>query len=161
MGVISLQAYFERTKMEKVVSEQDIRSYTDEAFFVDEKASLEEVARLMYERGVDVIPVIGAGGKLVGTVVEDVLLDLVASLLPKYRDSGIYGLRSFAHYWAKRAGDVSEKMVYVQDDKPLGWALEVMARSRVRTLPVVDKDRKLVGILYSGRVICELLREQI
>ncbi len=45
---------------------------------------------------------------------------------------------------------MSEGMLYCQEDDSVESALESMSRQQVRRLPVVDKDKRLVGIVSLG-----------
>ena len=51
------------------------------------------------------------------------------------------------------AGEVaSRELVTVDPDQDLAEALRLMARHRVRRLPVVEEDGRLVGIISQGDV---------
>ncbi|MFN4117309.1 CBS domain-containing protein [Acidovorax sp.] len=47
---------------------------------------------------------------------------------------------------------MSEGLLYCREDDPVDSALESMRSQQVRRLPVVDKDKRLVGILSLGDV---------
>lgn len=47
---------------------------------------------------------------------------------------------------------MSEGLLYCRDDDPVDSALDSMRSQQVRRLPVVDKDKRLVGMLSLGDV---------
>ena len=95
---------------------------------------VELAARLMVDYDCGALPVVVGGGRLVGMVTDR---DLVVRLLARGRDP----MRS-------RVEDAMTEHVHpVRMDEDVDDALDLMARYRVRRLPVVDDRDRIVGML--------------
>jgi CBS domain-containing protein len=104
---------------------------------VDADASVSEVARLMKDKDVGVIPVVQEG-ETMGLITDR---DLVVRVLAEAIDPA-----------SVRAGEVATRaLVSVTPDTRLSEARELMEQHQVRRLPVM-KRRDLVGILSLGDV---------
>ena len=102
--------------------------------------SLHEAARVMKEEDVGSLPVV-QDGRLVGTLTD--------------RDIVLRAVAEGADMKAVRVGDIaSHEPVTVSPDQDLDEALTLMAKHRVRRLPVVE-DGALVGILAQADVALE------
>jgi CBS domain-containing protein len=98
--------------------------------------TVQHAARLMREQDIGALPV-NEGDKLVGMVTDrDVALRLVA----EGRDAGRTKVREV----------MTSGVRYVFDDEELSHAAENMAEQKVRRLPVVNRDKRLVGVLSLG-----------
>jgi CBS domain-containing protein len=101
-------------------------------------ASLVEIARKMKEHDIGSVP-IGEDDKLVGMVTD--------------RDIAIKGLTSKSAIKDLTARDVMTKgIVYCRDTEELGDALRIMEDKKIRRLPVIDKNKRMVGMLSLGDV---------
>jgi CBS domain-containing protein len=99
-----------------------------------------EAARLMRSEDVGSLPVV-EGGRLVGTLTD--------------RDIVLRAVAEGADTSTVRVGDIaSHEPVTVSPEQELDEALSLMAKHRVRRLPVVDNG-KLVGILAQADVALE------
>ena len=107
---------------------------TRDVVTVSPGASVREAARLMAERNVGALPVVGEGGRLVGILSER---DIVRRVVAAGRDPD-----------STRVSEVmTPDPVTVRPDYTLADALRVMAQLNVRHLPVVDEGGRLVGII--------------
>jgi CBS domain-containing protein len=110
---------------------------TDKLRTCEPRTTVFEAARLMREEDVGPVPVVD-GGRPVGVVTDrDIVLRVVAA----GRDPSLTTVGEIA----------SEELVTISPDRPLDEALQLMARHRVRRLPVVE-DEKLVGIVAQADV---------
>lgn len=108
-------------------------------------ASVYEIASKMKEHDVGAIP-IGENDKLVGMVTD--------------RDLAIKGLTNSAAVQDLTARDVmSEGIVYCRDTEELGDALRIMEDKKIRRLPVIDENKRMVGMLSLGDVSHSASRE--
>ncbi|MCK6446080.1 MAG: CBS domain-containing protein [Planctomycetes bacterium] len=103
--------------------------------------TLEAAARQFWERDAGVVPVVDGRGVVVGMLTD--------------RDVCIAAWTRGARLWEVRVADVMAKRVQVcwADDSP-EVALELMVEQRVRRLPVVDSERRLLGLVS----LCDLAR---
>lgn len=98
---------------------------------------VEEVARIMRDEDVGVVPVVDEG-RLVGLVTDrDLVLRVVAHGLDQHR---------------ARACDVmtSDDLAVAFEDSSLADVLDRMERHRVRRIPIVAEDDTLLGIVSMG-----------
>ena len=107
---------------------------------VEPSMLLREAAQLMKQEDVGSLPVV-ENGRLVGMLTDR---DLVTRAVAEGVDAN-----------ACRVGDVaSRELVTVEPEQDLSEALKLMARHKVRRLPVVEGER-LVGILGQADVALE------
>ncbi|MCC9711309.1 CBS domain-containing protein [Streptomyces sp. MNU76] len=119
-----------------------------------------EIVRLMRDRRISAVPVVEAGGRVVGVVSE-------ADLLPKeeFRDSDpdrYTQLRRLADL-AKAGAVTAEELMTspaltVGSGETLAQAARTMARARVKRLPVVDAGGVLVGVVSRADLLKVFLR---
>ncbi|MBA9043873.1 MULTISPECIES: CBS domain-containing protein [Streptomyces] len=123
-------------------------------------AGFKDIVQAMREWRVGAVPVLDDAGHVVGVVSE-------ADLLPKeeYRDSDLdrYGRMRHLAELAKAGAASAEALmttpaVTVAPDATLGHAARVMARARVKQLPVVDPEGTLLGIVSRSDLLKVFLR---
>ena len=114
---------------------------------------LGEVVRMLIRSDFRALPVVDEGGRLTGIVTNEDLVDrgglpgrleLLAALRPAALENEL--ARSGAR--ERAAGSVmTPAVVRVREDEPLARAAELMIERRVKRLPVVDQEDRLVGII--------------
>ncbi|MFF3362492.1 CBS domain-containing protein [Streptomyces misionensis] len=123
-------------------------------------AGFKDIVQAMRDWRVGAVPVLDDAGQVVGVVSE-------ADLLPKeeYRDSDLdrYArMRHLAELTKAEAATAERLMttpaVTVAPDATLGQAARVMARARVKQLPVVGPDGTLLGIVSRSDLLKVFLR---
>lgn len=108
------------------------------AQWVEPGTSLIELARLMREHNIGAIP-IGENDRLVGMVTD--------------RDIVCRGLAGGLDLAKATARDVMSKGIfYCMDTQEVSDAARTMEQNKVRRLPVVDRDKRLVGMLSVGDI---------
>ena len=112
---------------------------TGDVRLVNPNQSIREAARLMVDCDVGALPV-GDNDRLVGMITDrDIAVRAVAEGLGP--DATI--------------GDVmSREVMYCFDDEDLNAVASNMGQIQVRRLPVVNRDKRLVGIVSLGDVAC-------
>ncbi|WP_225848813.1 CBS domain-containing protein [Streptomyces sp. HPF1205] len=134
---------------------------TADVVSVDRDTPFKELVRLLRQRGVSALPVVGADGRVAGVVSE-------ADLLPKeeFRDSDPSRLTQMRRLDDMlKAGSVlaadlmTAPALTVAEDDTLSRAARVMAGAKVKRLPVVDADGRLRGIVSRGDLLKVFLRE--
>jgi CBS domain-containing protein len=99
--------------------------------------TIREVARTMGEIDAGAMPV-GENDRLIGMITDrDITVRAVAQ--GKGPDTPVREI-------------MSEHVEYCYDDEDLGRVAQGMAEARVRRLPVVNREKRLVGILSLGDV---------
>lgn len=109
--------------------------------------SLAQLAKTMRKYDIGAIP-IGENDRLVGMVTD--------------RDIVVKGLANGADIASLTARDVmSEGIIYCLADQELGEALEIMEQKKVRRLPVLDDNKRMIGLLSLGDVSHAASQKQI
>jgi CBS domain-containing protein/anti-sigma regulatory factor (Ser/Thr protein kinase) len=108
----------------------------------EKDTSLREIQRTMRENKVSGVPILEEG-RLVGIISVD---DIIRALDQGYIDSP-----------AER--HMSRKLVVLEDDMPVSFAISSFEKYRYGRFPVINKERQLVGIVTSRDVTSGLLME--
>jgi FOG: CBS domain len=95
-----------------------------------------ELAKLMREKDVGAIP-IGENDRLIGMVTDR---DLALRALDGGKDPASLTARDV----------MTEGIVYCRTDEDIGDAIRLMEQKQLRRLPVIDKDKRMVGMLSLG-----------
>jgi CBS domain-containing protein len=103
---------------------------------VNPDTSLQEAARKMRETDTGFLPV-GENDRLVGTLTDR---DITIRAVAEGRDP-----RS-----AKVRDAMSDELVYVFEDAETAEAADLMAQRQIRRLPVLNQDKRLVGVVSLG-----------
>lgn len=140
---------------------------TPDPVSVAPNAVLKDAIQLLVDHRVSGLPVIDDSGNLVGILSEsDLMWQTTGIDLPAYimlLDSVIY-LKNPAQYnqeLHKALGQLvkdvmTEKVITTDPDKSLREAAHLMHEKKVRRLPVVDQDGKVIGILTRGDIVREM-----
>ena len=131
---------------------------------VSESASVIAAARLMHDSGHGGLPVIGAGGKVVGMLDRITLLRLV---LPRYADDigDLAFLPEDFKAFETRVEDLAPRTVgevmrpcdiCATEDTPLMEVAALMVLKHAEEVPVL-RDRELVGIIGLQDVVDEIV----
>ena len=98
-----------------------------------------EIVAKLIEHGVSALPVVDDAGRLLGVVSE-------ADLLPRVEATAGQATRRKAH--GMHASELMTKpAVTIGPDEPVAAAARVLEAARVKRLPVVDADGRLIGIV--------------
>ena len=108
---------------------------TREVRIADPNQTLQEAACLMADADAGVLPV-GDKDRLVGMLTA--------------RDIAVRGVAEGRGPDAKVRDVMSAEVMYCYDDEPIEDVLENMGELQVRRLPVVNRDKRLVGIISLG-----------
>ena len=109
---------------------------TPDVSFVEPGTPILEIARKMRDNDIGSMPVV-EDGRLVGMVTDR---DIVVRVVADGADLG-----------SKTARDaMSPRVLYCFDDEELEAVLENMGDQQVRRLPVVNRDKRLVGMVSLG-----------
>ena len=127
---------------------------------VRDDAPVLQVVRLMLARGISGVPVVDAGGVVVGIVSEGDLLRRAELGTEKHKGSWrqfFTGTASLAEDYVRTHGTLardimSRGVVCVQKDTPLSEIADLMEENRIKRVPVLDGD-KLVGIVSRSNLL--------
>jgi CBS domain-containing protein len=102
---------------------------------------LQEAAQRMREIDTGFLPV-GENDRLVGTLTDR---DITVRAVADGRDPKATRVRE----------TMSEKIIYCFDDQDTKQAAQLMAEHQIRRLPVLNRDKRLVGIVSLGDIASE------
>jgi len=102
---------------------------------VDPDQALQDAARIMLDIDVGALPV-GENDKLVGMITD--------------RDIAIRAVAEGKSPTTKVRDIMSEEVLYCFDDQDLDEVAQNMSEMKIRRLPVVNRDKRLVGIISLG-----------
>ncbi|OJY67009.1 MAG: inosine-5-monophosphate dehydrogenase [Sphingobium sp. 66-54] len=106
--------------------------------WVSPDARLSEVARIMKDKDIGAVPV-GEDDRLVGMVTD--------------RDLAVRALANGKDPAALTARDVmSRPIVYCRADEPIEDAVRVMEARQIRRLPVINEQKRMVGMISLGDI---------
>lgn len=108
------------------------------AVWIEPDATLSDIAERMRKDDIGAIPV-GENDRLIGMVTD--------------RDIALRGLDGGADPLQLTARDVmTGPIVFCTANEELEDAVRIMERKQIRRLPVIDSDRRMVGMLSMGDV---------
>jgi CBS domain-containing protein len=154
-------------KMPKTVAE----AMTPNPVVVKPQTPLNEAIKILAERRVSGLPVVGDDDRLVGIISETDLMWQETGVTPPayimFLDSVIY-LQNPATYekelhkaLGQTVGEVmSNEPISISADKPLKEAAQLLHDRDIRRLPVVDANNLVVGILTRGDIVRAMAASQ-
>lgn len=95
-------------------------------------ATIAEAAQCMRDGDFGLMPV-GENDRMVGTISD--------------RDIAVRGLAEGRDGTAKIRDVMSDGVHWAYDDEPIDRAVQIMSEHQIRRLPIVNRDKRLVGIV--------------
>lgn len=106
---------------------------TTDPELIDPNASIRDAAKRMGSENVGALPV-GENDRLIGMVTDR---DIAVRAVAEDKSPGTTSVREV----------MSEKVLYCFDDEDIEDAARCMAEHQVRRLPVLNREKRLVGII--------------
>ena len=122
---------------------------TTDPLTVRQGASISSVRKIFEDRGVHHIPV-ESGGELVGIVSWS---DFMRIIFGDFPDQDIKNLDAMLDHTYELEDVMRRSPVSVTDDATIGEAAEILGAGEFHSLPVTDRNKKLVGIVTSSDLI--------
>ena len=113
--------------------------------WVPPETTLAEAAKLMKDKSIGFIP-IGKDDRLIGTLTDR---DIVIRGLADSLDLSTASVKNI----------MTKKLLYCYEDQELDEICMNMAENKIRRLPVVNKEKRLVGIVSLGDLSHGLAQE--
>jgi CBS domain-containing protein len=121
---------------------------TSNAQCVDEGETLQAAARRMRDLNVGALPICGSDQKLQGLLTDR---DIIVKCIAEGGDPR-----------TTNAGQLAQgTLVWIEADRSVEDAWQLMAKNRVRRLPVLDRERRLIGIVSQGDVARHLPHDRV
>lgn len=125
-----------------------------------------EALRLLFKMQISGLPVIDAEGKLVGMFTEkDVLSYILPSYIEQvgkfvYADNPKSTKKKFTELDKIKVSQLMRKEVIIADeDVTLCEVARIMLTQKARRIPVIDKTKKIVGIVSRGDILRTMAEE--
>lgn len=129
---------------------------------VDRYTSYQEIDRLLTERRISGVPVLKMGRQVAGVVSEADLLAAEDETARQARMAGTLGrrwrLRKQPHVNLTAGTLMTSPAITIGPDATIPAAARLMNTHRVRRLPVVDEEGKLVGVVSRRDLLSVFLR---
>jgi len=103
-------------------------------------ATIAEAAQRMGKGDFGMLPV-GENDRMIGAISD--------------RDIAVRGVGAGLDGKAKVRDVMSDGICWAYEDEPVERAAEIMAEKQIRRLPIVNRDKRLVGILALGDIAVE------
>jgi len=132
---------------------------TTEVISVSRDTGLREIAEILASNRIAGLPVVDDDKRVVGVISETDVLTCRACPKVESMEEGdrrvfknllrrLIGERSMAKQCGNQAGDImTQPPVTIRPETSIGKAAAIMEEKRIRRLPVVDDDGRLVGIV--------------
>lgn len=129
---------------------------------VDRYTSYQEIDRVLTERRISGVPVLKMGRQVAGVVSEADLLAAEDETARQARMAGTLGrrwrLRKQPHVSLTASALMTSPAITIGPDATIPAAARLMNTSRVRRLPVVDEQGRLVGVVSRRDLLSVFLR---
>ena len=133
---------------------------TTKVVTVSTDTKVDEIARVLLEKGISAVPVMDGNGAIVGIVSEGDLWRRQENETERHRSSWLRMFTSSeddAREYAKTHGMtaaqvMSENIVSVTDETLVGDVAQLLEKNRIKRVPVL-KDGKLVGIVSRANLL--------
>ncbi len=107
---------------------------------IEPTATVYEAVKLMSEKNVGSLLVLNAKGKLAGIIVERDALQRVLLAGKSARTELVQNV-------------MTKKVVYATPEQTVDESMALMTRHRMRHLPILDKEQKVVGVVSIGDLV--------
>jgi len=139
---------------------------TKEVLTVSPEMSVREAAKMLFAREISGLPVVDENKRVVGMITEK---EIIAMALPKYTEE----LRDFdiilnEEPFQKKVADADKikvkdimrrEVLCVNEDVSVAEVARLMIAKKQRRIPVLDKEKKLVGIIARADIVKEIAKE--
>ena len=133
---------------------------TTKVITVSPDRKVDEIARVLLEKGISAVPVVDDNGSVIGIVSEGDLWRRQENETERHRSSwlGIFtssedDAREYAKTHGMTAAQVmTENVVSVSEDTQVGDIAQILEKRRIKRVPVV-KDGKVVGIVSRANLL--------
>ena len=129
---------------------------TTDVITVSPEDGLKAAARMMVQKGISGLPVVGADGKLVGIITEaDFVKQEAGRSQQRYRRllDALFGEREARPMGETVADAMTRHPVVVDKEAPISEAAREMADRGIKRLPVVDAEGRLLGIISRADIM--------
>ena len=145
-----------------------LQEYLNPDNTLKEAANLLRIAQRGEEKiGVKALPVLDVSGNLIGILS---IGDILKAVHPAYMDLmnlGRFAWDGMVESFAKKAVDkkveelMTRSVITVTEDSTLMECIDHMLKNNVKRVPVLNKENKIVGMLYERDVFYEIAKAML
>ena len=129
---------------------------TQDPVTVSRRTSVKEALTLLAQRGVTALPVVEPSGRLYGIVSEADLISETVARDPRAQERPVVVEPLYPPHTVAEV--CTRSVVSVRMDDDVATAVELMTSTGAKSLPVLDEDRRLLGIVSRSDVVAALAR---
>ncbi|MFH1709442.1 MAG: CBS domain-containing protein [bacterium] len=139
---------------------------TKDVITVSPEMSVRDAARKLFEMKISGLPVVDEQKNVLGMITEK---DIIAMALPKYVEKMgdfdfLLNVEPFARKFEESdkimVKDVMRKDVLcVTEEVPVPEVARLMIVKKIRRIPILNKDKKLVGIIARADIVKEIAKK--
>lgn len=139
---------------------------TKDVMTIPPEMSVREAAHHLFEKQISGLPVVDENRKVVGMITEK---EIISMALPKFAEQlGDFDIilddtpfdEKLSEADKIKVKDVMRKEVLcVSEDISVAEVARLMLAKKARRIPVLDKNKKLVGIIARADIVREIARE--
>ena len=138
---------------------------TTDVVTIEKETTIGELSSIMLKNRVSGLPVVDNEGMLIGMVTDaDIILRDNEPVFPIYFDPLIISYayienfekyqKDFKDYLDTRVEEIMKRRVRtVKEDTTVEEAASIMVKERINRIPVIDNDRKVIGIVARADVL--------
>ncbi len=142
-----------KKKAERELLAKDLM--TKNVIYTKPTSTLYDVARILLKHKITGMPVMSKD-KLVGEISEKDLMRITGKeSLVKFSPEDFRRLRRI------KTREVMKKPIWVYDETPITKVVEIMRKHKIRRVIVLNREKKLVGILTKTDLMTKLSKEKI
>lgn len=120
-----------------------------------EDAPIKQVAQIIFSTGVSGAPVV-KGDRLVGIITEE---DIVAHMYPGMKKGSEKGISKLMNLPISTI--MNKDVKFVEEDTTIAKAQDLMLSNNFSRVPVVDKNKTLLGIVSEGDIFRQVMQDEI
>ena len=139
---------------------------TRDVMTVPQDMTVGDAARLLFKKEISGLPVVDGQNRLVGMITEK---EIISMALPKFAEElGDFDVVLSEEPFQKkiteadkvRVKDIMRKEVLcVPEDISAAEVARLMIAKKARRIPVLDKDKKIIGIIARADIVKEIARQ--
>ncbi len=138
---------------------------TKDVVTIEKETTIGELSSIMLKNKVSGLPVVDEEGMLIGMVTDaDIILRDNEPVFPIYFDPLIISYayienfekyqKDFKDYLDTRVEEIMKRRVRtVKEDTTVEEAASIMVKERINRIPVIDNERKVIGIVARADVL--------
>lgn len=150
----------DRTTIGSEIHVKDVM--TTDFISIPKLESIKEAARILAEKGISGLPVVDKENRVIGIITQADILSMVG-MRKEHTFKDLLKHMLGEPLTERKSGDIvadlmASPAVTIKPDATIAEAAQIMDEKRIRRLPVVDDDDRLVGIVSRPDILKAVIR---